>query len=498
MSNLVTVDEVTPLCDDHLVSASDKGKKDVDRGGNYSQLESGMDSLNVHIHKGNIGMLGSIAIMVNSLTGPAMLNLPSTFQKSGLIPTTMSLVLLCGLSSLCSSHMANVISKVPGNSKFQKEIEYSDVFRHFWGERGFIFTQFFFFCCITCLNVASIVDTAQVVDQIISRTIQKGTMAFRYENNVTHSSYGLESVWWSHEACIEEHKETLAVGGCIPFEEDSSHPDYLLTAGYLVSCLLFLPLSLKDLKENALFQIVGFIVLIVVSIQFVTSFLLHGLSFSNATLWGYDWSDMFGVILFNFAVVIAIPAWLYEKKATINVNPAIYSSSLISFVLYCLVGGLGALTTPNVADNMLQTLMAGGFGNYTEIFAEIFVFFIIGLGIPLFSVLARLNLTGSGLCSEFVANLLAVYIPWGISWVFYSGGATGILGWGGIFFTSIIAFLAPLLLAIYSVMKFDVKGSIAIHGEYFHSKRAQLIALGVLLLFSVMSIILAILGELYS
>jgi len=502
MHTLVTVDEVTPLFDDNLASTSDKDKQITDRSGNkylgdYSQLENGMDSLKVQIHKGNIGMLGSIAIMVNSLTGPAMLNLPSTFQKSGLIPTTITLVLLCGLSSLCSSHMASVISKVPGNSNFQKEIEYSEVFRHFWGERGFILTQLMFFCCITCLNVASIVDTAQVVDQIISRTIQKGTIAFRYDNNMTSPSYGLESVRWSHEACIEEHKETLTVSGCIPFEEDYSHSVYLLTAGYLVSCLLFLPMSLKDLKENTQFQIVGFIVLIVVSVQFITSFLLHGLSFSNATLWGYDWSNMFGIILFNFAVAIVIPAWLYEKKATVNVNPAIYSSSLIGFILYFLVGGLGALTMPNVSDNMLQTLMAGGFGNTTEIFSEIFVFFIIGLGIPLFSVLTRLNLTGSGLCSEFVANLLAVYLPWGISWVFYLGGATAILGWGGIFFSSIIVFLAPLLLALYGVMKFDKKGSIAVYGERFHSKRAQLIALGVLLLFSVMSILLAILGELY-
>lgn len=250
MNTLVTVDEVTPLYYDHLPSPSDKGNKI--RNGNkylqdYSQLENGVDSLNVQSHRGNISMLGSIAIMVNSLTGPAMLNLPSTFQKSGLIPTTITLVLLCGLSSLCSSHMASVISKVPGNSNFNKEIEYSEVFRHFCGERGFILTQLFFFCCITCLNVASIVDTAQVVDQIISRTTMKGTMAFRYDYNVTSSSYGLDSIWWSHDACIEEHKE-IAVGGCIPFEKDFSNSVYLLTAGYVVSCLLFLPMSLKDLK----------------------------------------------------------------------------------------------------------------------------------------------------------------------------------------------------------------------------------------------------------
>jgi amino acid permease len=67
-------------------------------------------------------MLGSVAIAVNSLTGPAMLNLPYQFQKSGIIPTTVTLILLCILSTFCSLHLANVISKVPGNMNFHKEV----------------------------------------------------------------------------------------------------------------------------------------------------------------------------------------------------------------------------------------------------------------------------------------------------------------------------------------------------------------------------------------
>jgi amino acid permease len=71
---------------------------------------------------GTIGMLGSIAFAVNSLTGPAMLNLPHLYQKSGFIPTTVTLALLCILSTLCSLHLANVISAVPGNSNFHREV----------------------------------------------------------------------------------------------------------------------------------------------------------------------------------------------------------------------------------------------------------------------------------------------------------------------------------------------------------------------------------------
>ena len=72
--------------------------------------------------KGMIGMLGSIAITVNSLTGPAMLNLPATFQISGLIPTIFTLIMLCVLSALCSLTLSDVISNVPGNNNFRKEV----------------------------------------------------------------------------------------------------------------------------------------------------------------------------------------------------------------------------------------------------------------------------------------------------------------------------------------------------------------------------------------
>ena len=42
----------------------------------------------VHTSMNSIGILGSVAIAANSLTGPAMLCLPATYQRSGLIPTT--------------------------------------------------------------------------------------------------------------------------------------------------------------------------------------------------------------------------------------------------------------------------------------------------------------------------------------------------------------------------------------------------------------------------
>ena len=98
-----------------------------------------------------------------------MLQLPATFQRSGIIPTSATIIFVSLLCSMCALNLANVISKVPGNSNFSKEIEYSETFRIFWGRSWFIFTQIAFTICILCQLLASIVDVAQVVDTYVSQ-----------------------------------------------------------------------------------------------------------------------------------------------------------------------------------------------------------------------------------------------------------------------------------------------------------------------------------------
>lgn len=527
--------------------------------------ESSVDNDSVHYHpqhKGTITMLGSIAIIANSLTGPAMVNLPSTFQQSGIIPTVFTIIFLGYLSCLGSLHMANAISKVPGNSSFTREIEFSESFRLFWGQTAFVVTQVVYFGCITCLNIASIVDTAQVVDQILSKRL--GTWALKCTSHSLPSlmessphyitdlysdengnqmmtdgstsgptgSIDLASVstsneisapslaptssssssswriyrgnceWIEWNTTVCEHENLDTDDDCIPFSdqyEETMAMDgamMLLTVGYVLSAVVFIPMSLKDLKENTPYQIVSFIILLVLSVQFIVSFLMNGIDLSNVTLWGNEWKNLFGVVLFNLAAVIAIPAWLYEKKSSVSVCKAVNHSTVLSCGLYILIGALGALTMPNVSDNMLQSMMSGSFGHTTEITSEIFAFFIIGFGIPLFSVLSRLNLVGSGLCSESVANILSIYLPWLVSWAFYTGEkVSALLGWGGVVFTSIIVFLAPLLLALHARLEFDTDGSVPVYGTFFKSEQSQVIMLVILLLCSIASVVLAFIGE---
>ena len=192
-------------------------------------------------HMGRIGMLGSMSIAVNSLTGPAMLNLPDLYQRSGFIPTTCTVVFVCILSALGCLHMSNTISKVTGNSDFKLEVEYSETFERFWGHRSFVVTQILFFCCITCLNVSSIVDTAQVIDTFLGHWSPFGSAAVNFYYN-DDGDWDIDVVQWDYSLCNEE---MLLDGDCLPFLQTSG---IVFSAGYALTILIFVPMAVMDLK----------------------------------------------------------------------------------------------------------------------------------------------------------------------------------------------------------------------------------------------------------
>ncbi len=353
-----------------------------------------------------------------------------------------------------------------------------------------------------------------MIDTFLGHWSPSGSAAINFYYN-DNGNLDIDWVQWDYSICSEQ---MLLDGVCLPFLQTSG---IVLTAGYGLTLLIFFPMALMDLKvrldatnylffitrkvfitnvrqkENATWQIIGFLVLLVASVIFVILFLMEGVHLGNISLWGDSWDTLFGVVLFNFALVIAVPCWLYEKEEHIDVPTIIHGSSILSAVLYLLIGGLGAMTIPHVSPNMLESMMSGVFGIPMQLNASIFAFFIIGLGCPLFSVLTRMNLTGSGLFSRGTANVLAVYLPFFSSWLFYQGDSvTQLLSWGGIIFTSVVAFILPLWIALHTLESSEEQGVIAVYGSFtVSSKATQKRRLLVLMGLSALSIVAAIAGN---
>lgn len=219
-----------------------------------------------------IGMVGSISIAVNALAGPAILQLPFTYQAAGFVPTTIALFFVAWLSALCCMHMANIVSKVPTpssqvntdtytdtdtdtdtdtntnttnttnttNLNFDQLVEFSDPFHSFWNRKVYYMTQILFYLCTLCMNIAAIVDTAQVVDSFLGHSI--GTWGFAFDD--------WEMQQWIHQRPCSRHK--VKKGLCIPFANTEMYGDVLLTLGYVITAAVFVPICLMDLKVSLL------------------------------------------------------------------------------------------------------------------------------------------------------------------------------------------------------------------------------------------------------
>lgn len=254
---------------------------------------------------------------------------------------------------------------VPNNRRFTQCIEFSDPYRIFWSEAAYKATQILFYLCALCMNVAAIIDTAQIVDSSLGLHFKTYALSF---------DKGGKILSWYHAPCSRrEVKETH----CDPFA-DVVYGSYVLTLGYVITALILLPICLKDLKENANWQIFGFFVLVTSSIYFCFSFWdLGELSLHHVSVMGHRWSGMLGVIMFNFALCLAIPAWLTEKERSVSTTKTIIESTFIALVLYVGVGLLAALAISHVNINMLDPMVSGAYGYGVQIAATVFAFFII-------------------------------------------------------------------------------------------------------------------------
>lgn len=93
-------------------------------------------------------------------------------------------------------------------------------------------------------------------------------------------------------------------------------------------------------------------------------------------------------------------------------------------------------------------------------------------------------------------NILAVYFPFTVSWFLNDGQAvTKLLSWGGVIFTSLVAFILPLALSLHIVQDYDYEGSVSVYGGWLKDKVSHQMSLRVLLMLAVLAIFVAILGN---
>lgn len=221
------------------------------------------------------------------------MSLPLLFQKAGIVPVVSCIVLTCICSSINGTMLSEVIALIPKNSDYSLGIEYSSAFDIIIGANAYYLAETFFLSACMVQALTGLVETAQSLDSFLASYLLGHTYALQLYPEIMF-------VDWAPNHC--KHPE----GFCDPFHDAGP---LIISLGFLIVTLLFFPLGRGHLQETMVVQFISFACLLLFMSEFSIEFVSKGLPYS-VPWFGSQYSDLIGVILFNYAFVITVPAWL--------------------------------------------------------------------------------------------------------------------------------------------------------------------------------------------
>ncbi|KFH73322.1 hypothetical protein MVEG_00539 [Podila verticillata NRRL 6337] len=377
----------------------------------------------------DISFLGGLALFICSTTGPGVVSLPLVAQSAGWIPTLVCFILVGFLSFLSSMFICEAMTNVPGNDRFQSNIEFSNLVLCFFGKRYQVLVQVICFLAVQTNNIASIAVCGQLFDNLLIRLFNR--------------TCGIEIYPNPSFICVAEQLPTAS-----PFSGVM-----IISAGVIVSLALIVPLGLMNLSENIWIQMVSAVCILLVILQWIVTFFTHGLDTSRVPVLGKDVSQTFGQILFNFAYVVNVPSWANAKKPGVSPQKTVGSAISLMTVLFsmvCILGGMAYEIPAN--STMIQAIFSSpDVSVLSQVAGYTFPLAALITSIPVSIIVIRYNLVQSGTCSKNWANVLAGVVPWFIAVpCMTQAWLTTAVGWCSLFLVSSANYVIPFVLFIAS------------------------------------------------
>ncbi|KAG0245323.1 hypothetical protein BGX31_007521 [Mortierella sp. GBA43] len=377
----------------------------------------------------DITFWGGFCLLICNTTGPGSVSLPQIALSAGWIPTLIGFILIGFLSYLSSLFICEAMTEYPGNDHFQANVEFSNLVHCFFGRRYKISIQLISFIAMQTTNIASIAICAQLFDNLLIQIFRR--------------TCGIQLYPTAALVCVTEQLPTAS-----PFSGV-----FIMSTGALVALVLIVPLCLMNLSENIWLQIGSCILILLIFIQWIVTFFQHGLEPSRVPAVGSDPSQMFGLILFNFAFVTAIPSLANAKKANVSIHKTAGASVSTTTVLFILVSILGGMAFEIPDDSTLIQAINSAPNATTLSLITGYTFPIVALvtSIPVNTIVLRYNLIQSELCNKMGANVLACLLPWLVAIPCMTGsGLSTAVQWSSLLFVSAANFVIPFILYIFS------------------------------------------------
>ncbi|KAI8886878.1 hypothetical protein K501DRAFT_330994 [Backusella circina FSU 941] len=317
-----------------------------------------------------IGTVGSVALLVSSMTGPGLSTIPPLFQQSGWLAPVVIFIVVAFLSGCSSLFVCEALSSIRGNEKFQAKVELTTIAQVYLGRKYHYFFQVMLFLALQAVNVSSIILAAQTFDSMMI-TIFKGTCGL-----------GVSPGGWF---CTT----VPTTEGNSPFSADDY---YIFTFGFLLAAAIVIPLGFFTLVDNIGVQIISFVVLIAILIQWMVAFGQEGLKSELLPATGSNSTMVLGIVIFNYSFITTVPSWVNSLKPDVNIHKCMWISVIISTVFYILLGILGAMAFPMSPSSDILAILSANGSTASLVTCYLFPVCALVTSIPVFTIVIRSNL----------------------------------------------------------------------------------------------------------
>lgn len=381
--------------------------------------------VHVHHHKdaagfghADIGFIGGLFLMTNNIIGPAMLQLPGVFQISGWLPA-LSVLVICAIWTVMSGQLlARAMSLFPGNETFSHRLEFGKIAFHVFPRWLYYVTVFTMVFVFFTQNLANILVTAQTMDNMILASAGK-TCAIVLDAGASN-----------HFQCITSDTQDNS-------SDSLFGKSTVFTLGYAVTLVVAIPLGIMNLDDNIIIQIGGMLLTFVCVIVWVLNFCAMGLKKTllpdMAPNGDTGYLQLLPAILFNYGFVTTVPSWINEKRKDVRVGTTLVGAQVLASVQYVLTAVFAGLAM-DFSDGVditarLNDPKQHGVWLASRIMTFIFPLANILTSIPVFSIIIRYNLLQlEGFkMPVWLANAVAVFLPWVVAVPFYSGNQVNTL-----------------------------------------------------------------------
>lgn len=336
--------------------------------------------------------------------------------------------------------MVRAMQLFENNSTFSKRLEFGKM-------AYYLLPRWLYYISVGTLvfvfftqNLANILVTAQTMDNMIIAGAGK-TCAIVLDTSA------------------QEHFTCIGADGTDSSSDSPFGQATVFTLGYAVTLVLAIPLGIMNLDDNIGIQIGGMILTFVCVTVWVLNFCAMGLKSSLLPATAPDPStgylQLLPAILFNYGFVTTIPSWINEKRKDVRVGVTLWGAQALASVQYVLVAIFGGLAI-DFSDGVDITARMNdpaqkGVWLASRIMTFVFPLANILTSIPVFSIIIRYNLLQlEGVkMPVWLANAVAVFLPWVVAVPFYSGNAVNtLITWSSALFFVLIQLGIPVAMYV--------------------------------------------------